>query len=104
VLRGPRHRARFCTVASSLPNKAGNSGPKATRAATGQGGEVDDEGLGVRHRPETKASQRTNRPSASVLPTSTVKPLRVSSTSPGPVGVAADGVFNDRQEQAQPGP
>ena len=48
-----------------------------------------------------RASARISRPSASVLPTSMVRPLREFRTSPGPHGVAGDGVLDHRQQHGE---
>ena len=67
---------------SSLQNSAGRSVPSATRAApvsVAQSTII----VGFSEAPSNRASHRISRPSASVLPISTVMPLRVGTTSSG---------------------
>ncbi len=49
-----------------------------------------------------RMSARISRPSASVLPISMVRPLRLDRMSPGPEGVAGDGVLDGGDQHDQP--
>ena len=74
--------SRSSANVSSLQNNAGKSVPNATRAApvsVAQSTIIE----GFSEAPSCSASHRISRPSASVLPISTLSPLRVGTTSIG---------------------
>ena len=83
----PVHDATTTSAqASSLQNIAGRSGPSATRAAPVRVAQSTSS-VGDSSHDSARRSHNTSRPSASVLPTSTVMPLRVRITSSGRIAV-----------------
>jgi hypothetical protein len=91
---------------SSSVNKAGRSGPSATRAAPVRVARSMSRS-GASSSASASASASTSRPSASVLPISTVSPLRLVSTSPGrkaspAIALSTAGTSTRRRTQAAP--
>ena len=80
--------SRACASSSSGVNRAGSSGPSATRAAPVSVA-ASSRRSGRSWSASVRASASTRRPSASVLPISTVLPLRIRIMSPGRKAVPA---------------
>ena len=101
--RGPSAAAARAPAAnaSSSVKKGGRSGPSATRAAPVSVAIVTMS-AGASSSASASASASTSRPSASVLPISTVSPLRLLRTSPGRKARPGDGVLRGGDEDAQP--
>ena len=93
--------ARSAASASSSVKNGGTSGPSATRAAPVSVARLTISS-GASSSASASASASTSRPSASVLLTSTVSPLRLGRMSPGRIAGAGDRVLDRRHQQPQP--
>ena len=84
-----------------IGEQGGEVGAERDPRGAGQGGEIEDQ-LRLRpRRARASASPRISRPSASVLPISTVRPLAALQDVAGPEGGARDGILDRRDEQVQ---